>query len=108
MLINDAQHQVYSIAEILDPSRVTRLDVSCKPTSEALEAVHRLFMNLDIRTCDAKSLEEYDRALGGLLHGASKDDDDAKASIFILDSLGPLMEDNTMQGDVPIDTSKRE
>lgn len=106
--MNDAQHQGFSIAEILDPSRITRLAASCEPASEELEAVDKLLMNLDIRTCDAKALEDYDRALGGLLHGASKDDDDARASIFMLDSLGPLMEDDPMPGDVHIDTSKME
>lgn len=104
----ETKHQGYSIAEILDPSRITRLDVSYEPPVEKLEAVDKLFMNLDIRTCDAKSLEEYDRALGGLLNGASKDGDDARASIFMLDSLGTLMEDDPMPEDVPVDTSKME
>ena len=85
-----------------------QLYVSCDLASEELEAIDKLFMNLDIRTCDAKSLEEYDRALGELLNKASKDDDDAKASIFILDSLGPLKEDDSISEDVPIDTSKME
>ena len=106
--INEAQLQGYSITDMLDPSRINRLAVSCEPSAEELEAVRKVFMNLDIRTCDAKSLEEYDRALGGLLHGASKDDDDAMASMFMLESLGPLMEDNTMPGDIPIDNSKME
>ena len=66
MMMYDEKQQGYSLAEILDPSRITRLVVSCEPTSEEIEAVDKLFMNLDIRTCDAKSLEEYVRALGGI------------------------------------------
>ena len=91
-MTNDEKHQGYSIADILDPSRITRLYSSCEPAYEEIDAVDKLFMNLDIRTCDAKALEDYDRALGGLLHVASKDGDDARASMFIMDSLGPLME----------------
>jgi hypothetical protein len=96
-MMNDAKPQGYSLAEILDPSRITRFSVSCEPTPEELEAVDKLLMNLGIRTCDAKSLEEYDRALGGLLNGASMDGDDAMASTFMLDSLGPLTDKNNVK-----------
>ena len=35
--------KTYSIAEILDPSRITRLSLSGEPAPEELEAFHKLF-----------------------------------------------------------------
>ena len=67
--MDDEKQQGYTLAEILDPSRITRFSVSCEPAPEEFEAVNKLLMNLNIQTCDAKSLEEYDRALEGLLNG---------------------------------------
>jgi len=84
--------KTYSLAEILDPSRITRLSFQCEPAPEELEEIRRLFLNMDIRTCDVKTLEEYNKALGDLVHEPSKDCDDAMASVFMIDSLGPLME----------------
>ena len=37
------------------------------------------------------------KELGNVAHSASKDGDDAMASIFMLDSLGPLMEKNNVK-----------
>lgn len=64
----------------------------CGPTHLELEEIRRLFLNMDMRTCDVKTLEEYTKALGDLAHGPSKDGDDAMASVFIIDSIGPLTE----------------
>lgn len=44
-----------------------------------------------------KTLDEYLKELGNVAHSASKDGDDAMASIFMLDSLGPLMEKNNVK-----------
>ena len=82
--------KTYSLAEVLDPSRITRLSVPCKPAPEELEEIHRLFMNMDVRTCDGKALDAYLKELGEVTHAPSKDGDDAKASIFLLDSISAL------------------
>lgn len=85
--------KTYSIAEILDPSRITRLSLSGEPAPEELEAYHKLFMNMDMRTCDGKTVDAYLKELREVAHHApSKDCDDAMASVFMIDSLGPLME----------------
>lgn len=47
--------KTYSLAEILDPSRITRLSFPCEPAPEELEELHRLYMNMDMRTCDGKN-----------------------------------------------------
>lgn len=39
-----------------------------------------------------KTLDAYLKELVDIAHSTSKDGDDAMASIFMLDSLGPLME----------------
>ena len=93
---------------MLEPSRITRLAVSCEPAPEELEEFHRLFMNMDIRTCDRKTVDAYLKELGNMAHGLSKDGDESRASIFMLDSLGPLMEDHQIPEDVPVDTGKME
>ena len=90
--MKDKKPTGYSIAEVLDPSRITRLSLQCKPAPEELEEIHRLFMNMDVRTCDGKALDAYLKELGEVIHTPSKDGDDAMASVFMLDSLGPLME----------------
>jgi len=82
------------LADVLDLRHKTNLAFYAKigPTPEELEEIRRLFLNMDIRTCDVKTLEEYNKALGDLVHEPSKDCDDAMASVFMIDSLGPLME----------------
>jgi len=90
--MKDEKHTGYSIAEILDPSRITRLSFPCEPAPEELEEFHRLFMNMDMRTCDGKTVDAYLKELKELTHAPSKDCDDAMASVFMIDSLGPLME----------------
>jgi len=89
--------KTYSLAEILDPSRITRLSFPCEPAPEELEELHRLYMNMDMRTCDGKTVDAYLKELKELTHAPSKDCDDAMASIFMLDSLGPLMEKNDVK-----------
>lgn len=89
--------KTYSLAEILDPSRITRLSFLCEPAPEELEELHRLYMNMDMRTCDGKTVDAYLKELKELTHAPSKDCDDAMASIFMLDSLGPLMEKNDVK-----------
>lgn len=83
------KHQGYSLAEILDPSRITRLSFPCEPAPEELEELHILE---DMRTCDGKTVDAYFKELGELVHGLSQDCDDAMASVFMIDSLGPLVE----------------
>lgn len=82
------------VADALDLHKKTDLIAYVKfgPTHEELEEIRRLFLNMDMRTCDVKTVEEYNKALGDLVHESSKDGDDAMASVFMLDSLGPLME----------------
>lgn len=84
--------KTYSLAEILDPSRITRLSFQCEPAPEELEELHRLYMNMDMRTCDGKTVDAYLKELKELPHAPSKDCDDAMASVFMIDSLGPLVE----------------
>lgn len=84
--------KTYSLAEILDPSRITRLSFQCEPAPEELEELHRLYMNMDMRTCDGKTVDAYLKELKELTHAPSKDCDDAMASVFMIDSLGPLVE----------------
>lgn len=84
--------KTYSLAEVLDPSRITRLSFPCEPAPEELEELHRLYMNMDMRTCDGKTVDAYLKELKDLAHGPSKDGDDAMASVFIIDSIGPLTE----------------
>lgn len=91
-MTKDKKHTRYSLAEILDPSRITRLSFPCEPAPEELEAFHKLFMNMDMRTCDGKTVDAYLKELKELAHAPSKDCDDAMASVFMIDSLGPLME----------------
>lgn len=95
--MNDKKHMGFSIAEVLDPSRITRLSFPCEPATEEIEAFHRLVMNTDMRTCDGKTVGACLKELGELAHAPSKDGDDAMASIFMLDSLGPLMEKNDVK-----------
>lgn len=95
--MEDKKHTGYSLAEILDPSRITRLSFPCEPAPEELEAFHKLFMNMDMRTCDGKTVDAYLKELKELAHAPSKDGDDAMASILMLDSLGPLMEKNNVK-----------
>ena len=90
--MNDTKHQGYTLAEILDPSRITRLSFPCEPALEELEAVHKLLLNMNILTCDGKTVDVYFKELGEMAHAPSKDGDDAMASTFMLDSLGSLME----------------
>ena len=84
--------KTYSLAEILDPSRITRLSFQCEPAPEELEELHRLYMNMDMRTCDGKPVDAYLKELKKLTHAPSKDCDDAMASVFMIASLGPLVE----------------
>ena len=95
--MKDKKHTGYSLAEILDPSRITRLSFQCEPAPEELEAFHKLFMNMDMRTCDGKTVDAYLKELKELAHSSPKDGDDAMASVFMLDSLGPLMEKNNVK-----------
>lgn len=44
-----------------------------------------------------KPLDTYIKELGNVAHSTSKDGDDAMASIFMLDSLGPLMEKSNVK-----------
>lgn len=84
--------KTYSLADVLDPSRITRLSFPCEPAPEELEELHRLYMNMDMRTCDGKTVDAYLKELKELTHAPSKDCDDAMASVFMIDSLGPLVE----------------
>lgn len=47
---------------------------------------------MDMRTCDGKTVDTYLKELKELAHAPSKDCDDAMASVFMIDSLGPLVE----------------
>lgn len=91
-MMNDKKHLGFSIAEVLDPSRITRLSFPCEPAPEELEAFHRLVLNMDMRACDGKTLDAYLKELGELAHVPSMDGDDAMASVFMIDSIGPLTE----------------
>ena len=82
------KHQRYSLAEILDPSRITRLSFPCEPAPEELEELHILE---DMQTCDGKTLGAYLKELGNIARPLSKDGDDAMTFTFILDSIGQLM-----------------
>lgn len=95
--MKDKKPTGYSIAEVLDPSRITRLSFPCEPSPEELEAFHKLFMNMDVRTCDGKALDTYLKELEGVIHAPAKDGEDAMATVFMLDSLGPLMEKNNVK-----------
>lgn len=90
--MKDKKHTGYSLAEVLDSSRITRLSFPCEPAPEELEELHRLFMNMDMRTCDGRTVDAYLKELGEVVHAPSKDGDDAMASVFMIDSLGPLVE----------------
>lgn len=78
----------YSLAEVLDPSRITRLSFPCEPATEELET----FMNMG----DGKTLGAYLKELDELIHAHSKDEDNAMTFTFILDSLGPQMKKNNV------------
>lgn len=54
--------------------------------------VCKVFKNMDMRTCDGKTVDTYLKELKELAHAPSKDCDDAMASVFMIDSLGPLVE----------------
>lgn len=95
--MKDEKHTGYSITELLDPSRITRLSFPCEPTHLEFEEIRRLFLNMDMRTCDGKTVGAYLKELGKVAHTPSKDCDDTMASIFMLDSLGPLMEKNNVK-----------
>lgn len=71
----DAKHQGYTLAEIF----------------------HRLFMNMDMRTCDGKTVDAYLKELGEVAHASSKDGDDAMAFTSMLDSLGSLTDKNNVK-----------
>lgn len=95
--MKDKKYAGYSIAEVLDPSRITWLSIPCEPAPEELEAFHSLFMNMDVRACVGETVDAYLKELGEVIHAPSKDGDDAVASVFMLDSLGPLMEKNNVK-----------
>lgn len=95
--MKDEKHMGYSITELLDPSRITRLSFPCESTHLEFEEIRRLFLNMDMRTCDGKTVDAYLKELKELAHAPSKDGDDAMASILMLDSLGPLMEKNNVK-----------
>ena len=63
-------------------------------TREERANIRKLFENMDIRTCDVRGTEAMMKNLDAIRKLAkdypSKDGDDAKASIFILDSLSAL------------------
>lgn len=96
--MDDAKHQGYTLAEMLDlveilnPSRITRLSFPYEPAPEELEELHRLYMNMDMRTCDGKTVDAYLKELGEVAHAPFKDGDDAMAMVFMIDSLGTLVE----------------
>ena len=62
----------------------------CGPTHLELEEVRRLFERMEMRPSGVKTLAENLKALDGVIHAPSKDSDDAKASIFLLDSISAL------------------
>ena len=62
----------------------------CGPTHLELEEVRRLFERMEMRPSGVKTLAENLKALDGVIHAPSKDGDDAKASIFLLDSISAL------------------
>ncbi len=82
------------VADALDLHKKTDLVAyaKCGPTHLELEEVRRLFERMEMRPSDVTTLEENLKALGELSHGLSKDCDDAMASVFMIDSLGPLVE----------------
>lgn len=69
--MDDAKHQGYTLAEILDLSLITRLSFPCEPAPEELEEYHRLFMNMDMRTCDGKTVDAYFKELGEVAHAVA-------------------------------------
>lgn len=64
----------------------------CGPTHLELEEVRRLFERMELRPSDVKTLEETLKALREMTHAPSKDCDDTMASVFLIDSLEPLVE----------------
>lgn len=82
------------VADALDLHKKTDLVAyaKCGPTHLELEEVRRLFERMEMRPSDVTTLEENLKALGELSHAPSKDCDDAMASVFMIDSLGPLVE----------------
>lgn len=69
----------------------------CGPTHLEIEEVRRLFERMELRPSNVKTLAENLKALEGVIHAPSKDGEDAMASVFMLDSLGPLMEKNNVK-----------
>ncbi len=69
----------------------------CGPTHLELEEVRRLFERMELKPSDVKTVAENLKALEGVVHSHPKDGDDAMASVFMLDSLGPLMEKDNVK-----------
>ena len=69
----------------------------CGPTHLEIEEVRRLFERMELQPSDGKTLAENLKALEGVVHSPPKDGEDAMASVFMLDSLGPLMEKNNVK-----------
>ena len=82
--------KAYSLKEVLDRSRITRLSFPYEPAPEELDEFHRLVMNMDMRTCDGKPLDAYLKELSEVVHTPYNNDDSTRSTTFILDSTGAL------------------
>lgn len=69
----------------------------CGPTHLEIEEVRRLFERMEMRPSGVKTLAENLKVLEGVIHAPAKDGEDAMATVFMLDSLGPLMEKDNVK-----------
>jgi hypothetical protein len=87
----------FSLAELLDLSKSIHLPSPCEPVLEEIEESYKLAMNVDMRASDGKTLDAYLKELKNIVRPLSKDGDNTMATIFILDSLGPLAEKSILR-----------
>ena len=90
----DTEHlDTYSIVDLLESTTHIRLE-NAVLTREERANIRKMFENMDIRSCDVRGTEAMMKNLEAISKLVkdypSKDGDDARASIFILDSLSAL------------------